>query len=442
MMSLSGEQFFVAELKVPSYFHISDVKGVVKRVLLPNPKGFEVNRGYWVVLPSDEQPDADARADLVIVIEFVHTTLKEAEDHALKVGRTFGSMASSYAGYPLGSPQLHRIASADHNGCLVSQHHYWYGHKAFMLSMFDETVGYQFQDYLERVSSIGGKTRYQVQSAIHWYGISISTDDPTVSFVAAWTGLESIGKVVDSIHHPDGPKAACQVCRNETGKDRDRKIAGIEHVARYVRKESLPESFSEEAKDMMASELVAGFSVKEARALRRDVVHGLQEVEVLVEKCTRLRRHLIHILDVSILVAIGPSTSSQMTGHHEIHPDGRFSFKINKKLRKLPYYGEWVEGFRYQTQSSVYSKDRPYVATVGFEWLQSEGVANLIEYMSEEPFRRDTDVFGLDGSVVLGLTTWHDRHPEPAWKEIPASYWDQYRVSPTSPDIDSRPPPE
>lgn len=426
MVSLTREQIYVAELIVPSYYYMSGKKSKV----IPNPNGFEINKGYWTVRPSDGQLDAEGGAELVLVIEFPCTTLKEAEDHALKVGRTFSSLASAYAGYPLGSPQLNRIASIDVDGYLVSQHHYWYGYKTYMLSMFDETVSYQFQEYLERVSSIDGKARYQVQSAIHWYGIAISTDDPTVSFVAAWTGLESIGTIMDSKHHLNGPKACCKVCGNEAGKSRDRKLAGIEHVFGYIAERPLPEAFSEEARRVMACELVEGFSVKEASELRDATVHGLQEVGALVQKCSKLRRHLIHVLDVSILLAIGRFASSQMTGHYEIHPEGRFSFKINEKLRRQPYLGEWLEGFRYQTESYAYSTDKPYVASAGFEWRQSEDIANLIEQMSKEPFRRDTDIMDMDGSVVSGITTWHERHPEPAWEEIPASYWEQYKMPP------------
>ena len=112
----------------------------------------------------------------------------EAEDHALKVGRAFSSLLSAYGGYPNEPPYLKRVACTDFNANLTSEHHYCYRSTPQMLAQFDSLVGYQFERFLQSISEVDSKTKHQLQSAIHWYQISISSDEPTVSYVAAWTG--------------------------------------------------------------------------------------------------------------------------------------------------------------------------------------------------------------------------------------------------------------
>ena len=188
-------------------------------------------------------------------------------------------MASAYGGYPLQSPYLHRIARIGVDGNLNSQHDYGYRGKPYALSEFNQTADHQFRQYLQSISSIGGKTRYQLQSAIHWYGISISSDDPTVSYVAAWTGLECIGIVIDSIAHPNGPKIHCQTCRNRAGERRDRKKAGITHILNRLTDGPWSESLTDEAREQLAKDFRGSFTSQEANDLRDSIVHGLDDIE-------------------------------------------------------------------------------------------------------------------------------------------------------------------
>ncbi len=143
MLNEDREQFYVAELKVPTCFYPSNET----RCAIDNPAGFEINKGYYVIRPPDERSTISGYAELLLVIEFVSLGLKEAEDHALKVGRVFSSMASAYGGYPLESPYLHRIALTGVDENLKSQHSYCYRGKPYMLSEFDQTVDHQFQQY-------------------------------------------------------------------------------------------------------------------------------------------------------------------------------------------------------------------------------------------------------------------------------------------------------
>ena len=415
MLILNGHTIYVAELRVPSYFYlqreISDV--------IPNPTGFGIHKGYWKMHPQDEQSDVEGYVELALTIEFLAPSLREAEDHSLKIGRALNSIVSAYGGYPLGGVRLNRVASMSVEGYIKSQHNYWYGYKSHNLSIFNQAIKHQFQEYLEDFSQTDGKTRYLLQSAIHWYGIAISADDPTVSVVAAWTGLESIGVAVDGRVHPNGPKAPCETCNNEAGLDRDRKMAGIDHAFHYLTKALILESMPEDVKESIAGDLIYGLSAEEASKLRNDVVHGLEEIEMLQQKCLEVRRHLFHILNASILSTMGPSTGAWLAGHYEVQPEGRFSLKFKKGTSASPFLGDWVEGPELQPESIDRSEGSPVAATVGLKWRATEETASLVEAKSEELFRRDADVFSFEHqSIMAGLPRWRDRVAEPAWKEF------------------------
>ena len=158
------------------------------RYPLQHPEGFQVNKGYCVIPSRDEQSALDGYTEMALVIEFVSQRIKEAEEHALKVGRMFASVASAFGGFPLESPCLRRIANIGIYDDLKAQYTYVYGIKPYVLSQFDYEGGHLFDRYVQSISAADAKTRHQIQSAIHWYGICISADDPAVSWVAAWTG--------------------------------------------------------------------------------------------------------------------------------------------------------------------------------------------------------------------------------------------------------------
>ena len=369
--------------------------------------------------PPDEHSVVEGYPELIFTIQFLHKTLRHAEDHALKVGRTLSSIASVYGGYPVESCYLNRIASIGISGELISQHYYIYLPKPSMLSAFDQMVKHGLKRYIETTASVNDRTRYRVQSAIHWYGVAISADDPTVSYVAAWTGLECIGKAINDKFHPKGPKAHCPVCGNKAGDKRDRKVAGIDHIFHLVRKDSLPWSLSQEARERLIGELMDDFSSKKAGKLRNRVVHGLTEdIEALIQECSKFRRHLIYVLLASIQLALpGPLVRSWLPGDFGAHPDLRSSMRFNQGLRKSPYHGKWVEGFRYQAKPGV--KEDGVV--LGSEWEVDGSTSAHVESTSSEKFKRDVDIHSASaGSILTDLTTWHDRPSEPPWEPAEA----------------------
>ena len=285
-----------------------------------------------------------------------------------------------------------------------------------MLSTFDLEGASYFQQYLTSVSSIGGGVRHQLESAIHWYGIAIGADDPPVSYVAAWTALESIGAAIDRVVHPNGTKARCETCGNEVGQRRKRTLAGITHMFNRLASEPLSLNMPDDAGDLLARELRIGFSAEEAKYLRDTIVHGLEEIEPLIQKSVGARRHLIHVLNASIQIVMGPNIKSWMTGDYDFRPDARFSLKFRKGLKNQPYHGEWVEGPRWEIRPGTQGTAPPR-STVGW------GITpDLVESMSKQWFKRNVDIYNFsDGSNLTGLPTWDDRLEEPVWEAMPAS---------------------
>ena len=408
------EHIYVAELKVPTCFYPSNVTGRA----IDNPTGFEISKGYYAIRPPDEESVLSGYPELLLVVQFVSPGLKGAEDHASKVGGEFSSMASAYGAYPLQFPYLHRIARIGVDGYLKSQHSYGYRGKPYVLSEFDQTADHQFRQYLQSISSIEGKTRYHLQSAIHWYGLSISSDDPTVSYVAAWTGLECLGKVIDSIVHPNGPRVRCQICKNEAGKRRDRKKAGITHILNRLADGPWSESLSDEAREMLDRDFLGSFTSQEANCLRNSIVHGLDDKEPLVHKSSKFRRRLVHALNVSIERIMGQYVKSWIPGEFGFYPDIRQSLKFKGGLNMSPYHGEWAAELRSKSEPAIRPDEGVYTGILEVEAVIHEQATGFIEFKSEELFKRDVDVHSLvNDSDVLGLPTWHNRSSEPKWKE-------------------------
>ncbi len=415
MLERWNEQVYVAELKIPTCFYPRRES----RRAIEDPTGFEVNRGYYVIQLPDGKPSVSGYVEMALVIEFIQRGIKEAEDHALKVGRAFSSAVSSYGGYPLESPYLNRMACSDNDGNLRSQHNYSYRAKPFLFSEFNHEVDYQLQQYLKSVSSIDPNTKHQLQSAIHWYGISISADDPTVSYVAAWTGLESIGLVIDREAHPDGPRVHCETCGNIAGKKRDRKIAGITHMFNRLTMGPLTESLDERARQVLARDIAGALSSREAKKLRNSLVHGIDEIELLFRKSSGSRRFLMHVLNASIQIVLGRSVKSWMAGDYGFHPFGRHSLRFKKGFRRSPYVGEWVAELRGNDEPFIPALGSDYVGVFEVELAVHQNAIPCVESKSEEVFKRDIDVTDLaDGSSMVGFPTWHDRPSEIEWKEF------------------------
>ena len=288
-----------------------------------------------------------------------------------------------------------------------------------MLLHFDQTVEHDFQRFLQAVSSNEGQIRRRLQSAIHWYGISISSDEPTVSYVAAWTGIESIASSIDRKWHTNGPKAPCQICGNVTGKVRSHKMAGLDHIFAVLAQSLSHRSLPKESKEILSEDIIEDFTHGQASQLRNDVVHDPKDVEGLVQQCSKFRRHLMHALNLSIQLCLEPKTKSWITGDFEFHPIERASIKCKQVSNLSPFYGDWFDGPNVQTQASVQEGRRVLSAKFSMEWRLD---CRLIELIAKEGFKRDTAVFSPDGSVISNFPKWRDRPVEPPWQSASEYY--------------------
>ena len=238
-------------------------------------------------------------------------------------------------------------------------------------------------------------------------------------YVAAWTGLECLGKVIDSIVHPNGPRVRCQICKNEVGKSRDRKKAGISHILNRLTDGPWSESLSDEARELLDKDFLGSFTSQEANDLRDSIVHGLDDMEQLVYKSSKFRRRLVHALNVSIEITMGQYVKSWIPGEFGFYPDIRQSLKFKRGLNMSPYHGEWAAELRSKTEPAIRADEGVYTGMLEVEGAIHEQAAGFAEFRSEELFKRDVDVHSLvDDSDVLGLPTWHDRSSEPKWKEF------------------------
>ena len=301
----------------------------------------------------------------------------------------------------------------------MTEHHYCYRSKPYTLAEFDLTVGHQFRKYVEAVSSIDERTKRQLQSAIHWYGISITVDDPAVSYVAAWTDLECIGTAIDRAAHPNGPKAPCKVCGNTVGKDRDRKMAGIDHMLNRLYFGPLADSMSEEARNRLEKDSLRSLSLDEAHELRNDIVHCLGQIDHLLQSSVRHRRFLLHVFNASIQALMGQHVKFWMPGEYEFHPEIRHSLKFREGLIRDPYCEEWVADMGCKAAEPSFQKGkRAYVGDVDVVLELSGAAAQFIEFQSEELFRRDVDVCNvISETKTVGISSWDDRTAEPQWVE-------------------------
>ena len=269
------EQIYVVELRVPTLFCAT------KEIRQPidNPREFEINKGYYIIPPTEEFPITGGYSEFSLVIEILAKGVKKAEDHALKVARAFSSIVSTYGGYPYQSPCLKRLACISVDGRLNMQVNYIYPSNPALVE-FNDHAYHGIRQFFQSYSLLEEQKRHSLQSAIHWYAIATRAVDPTVSYVAAWTGLECIGAEINGTVHPNGPKARCTTCKNNPGEGRDRKKAGIQHIIESLKIQNLntegfSESLAEDARQSLERDFQGWLTVEQAGDLRGSIVHGL-----------------------------------------------------------------------------------------------------------------------------------------------------------------------
>ena len=413
MVSIKPEQVYVAEMLVPSLFST----GKEKRGPIDNASQYEINKGYYVIHPVDEMSEYGRYSKFSLIVEFVAKDLKSAEDHALKVARVFSSMASAYGGYPYQSPFLRRLVRIRFNGEMDAQFNYVYRADPFPLTDFNSQVDQEIRQFFQSFSSLEERNRHRLQSALHWYAIGIRAVDPTVSYVAAWTGLECIGTDIDQLAHPTGPKARCQTCKNNPGEKRDRKKAGIEHMIKRLTNVCFSESLSEEARESLERDFQHRLTEAEASKLRNSIVHGLEDIDSLYGKSSTALRFLLHVLNASIQILLGQSIKSLIPGEYDLHPDARYSVRFQSGLSRSAFHGEWVIELEIEPQL-IDDPTQKITNLIEVKIRARESYGMYIKSIKEEVFKQDVEVYFPDqDSHNSDMINWTERSAEPDWDQ-------------------------
>ena len=410
MTSLVLFKNYVAEVRIPSSFYTTSRV----RNTLPNPEAFEILRAYWKLDPMKDPYDEGGYAEFTLVIEFPEVNLRKAEEKALNVANQIATIASAYGGFPITTPSLFRIATVTQGGTIENQHNYVYRNRPYLHSKFNNEVKAQLEYYLEQASSITHRDQYRLSSAIYWYGTSIGAPHPTVSYVAAWTGLETIAPLINERFHPGSLKSTCRICNNKAGKKRNGKIAAIQHLSELLTGH-LSSSIPKDTRHKIVNDLKLGLSPQAAQELRDNTVHGLRDLDTLYEDCSKFKGHLTHLLNAAIQIVLGKSARSELPGDYEHHPDVRMSLSLERFPMK-PFLGQWVE-----------------LRTDGFSKTSAELSQPHIDQALVLPQNMFTDITGDSQPIVERFTrepnsyhvpplpnvsdsiNWADRPLEPPW---------------------------
>lgn len=332
----------IAEIILPSaLFTKPEERGVIE-----SPQGFAIVKGYWQPHFEEDQFKEKRPAGLAVTVEFEAGEREAAEDKALEVGLKLSEIVSLYSGSPLSKPLIGKLARIGPSDGIFEQHQYFYSAEYNRLPRIEMDKP-NFQTLLKWFGVENSADTYRMELAARWYGVAVGSSDPLDGYLASWIGLESIGPVIDSRFHPNGPKASCRVCKNKAGKDRDRKKAGIEHMVRLA----APEVFESHSIDDLAN-------------IRDQIAHGLAEPKDLRNVAAILLQDLILVLGVAILTAARPESAKPGSGKaalprdYEYRPEGMFSLRSDVELTKhRPYYGEWIPVMR--TFDGEYSRLDP-----------------------------------------------------------------------------------
>ena len=149
-------------------------------------------------------------------------------------------------------------------------------------------------------------------------------------------------------------------------------------------------------------------------------MHGLGEIDRLIQSSVLRRRFLLHVLNASIQGLLGHNVQSWMPGEYEFHPEIRHSLKFKEGLIRDPYCEEWVAVLSCKaTEPSLQRRERAYVGRFDVVFALSGVAAEFLEFKSEKQFRRDVDVYNVISEKEMeGISSWDDRPAEPQWVEF------------------------
>ena len=388
---------YVAEVSVPVYLRgREDLRGELPRTLM------NVDRGYWRMRYEADILRTRRPVGMTLTLEFAAEGRAQAETTALLSGQRFQEIAAFFSGSPLRACKLERMAAVDPGGLLTEQHVYF--HEEIEPSGVPFGAS-QLARLSNRIEALDRKRADRVRAAIRWQTLAVGAPDPAIRFTALWFGLESIGPALDRRFHRNGPRVACEVCGNAAGEDRNRGLAGIQHLVRRFAPE-IPES--------------AG----ELKQLRDDIAHCLQPVQELELTARRLSPDVEAALTSGILSALavdaeGPGAwESALPKDYAVRPGERFSLYFPRPLPGYrPWLGNWVEiGRTREDEYSSCAEDGEYhlgfAAAFTAEFTAPREFKPRKEYMIYERDGLEVDprISGPDADHPL-VGRWEERSP-------------------------------
>ena len=350
---------------------------------------------------------------ICLTAELSAENLEAAEDAALDVGRRFSLVLSTYSGSPLQQPKLKRLGRIGDSKGLFEQFEYYYLEGADALPRV-MLRSYDLEKLISWFGALDEQTAYRLELAARWYGISVGSEDPLDGYLAVWIGLESVGPAIGSHMHPNGPKVSCPVCQNESGIDRDRGKAGIEHSIKKV-----------------APELLKIHTFEELKGVRDSIAHGGEPAEPLRFSAKGSLADLQLALIFSIITAARPESATPGAGrailprNFSVYPDGRAAVRSPVELiYHKPYYGEWLQvDRRYRDPKSRIESDGNYIwgAKIGVK-VQGKFTSdshNLVqEYVIFDRLGRSWQNLESDEELPsIPVITWRDIALSPAWQQ-------------------------
>ena len=323
-----AKERYVAQIDLPApvYAPASEQKS------LGTPYYYGCSRGYWSVFFDKDALGTNRPLGIRLTAEFYDENREGAEDRALNSGSRLATVLGAYSGSPLPSPRLHRLARIGPSDGILEQNDYYY------LEGPDELPRVFLRTYnLDKLIRWFGELETQasdrLERAARWYGMSLKAEDSLDGYLSVWIGLESAGPPLSMRVHKMGPKAECPVCKNPTGKDRNRGDAGIEHAIKAV-----------------APELLKERSLQQLKDIRNDIAHALKQMESLRVEARHCLADLQLSLIFAILTAVRPDTEAPGSGRailprdFQPYPDARATVLSPVELiKQRPYFGEWLQ---------------------------------------------------------------------------------------------------
>ena len=397
---------FVAEISIPAPVYMP----IGERKPLGQIAHYGCKKAYWKIDTEMDSNGTPKPLGICLTMELEATDLETAEDAALDVGLRFSQVLAAYSGSPLQASKLKRVARVGESEGLFEQFNYYYleGPDALPRVMLRP---YQLENLLSWFGSLNERAAYPLELAARWYGMSVGAQDPLDSYLAVWIGLESVGPALDIRVHLNGPRVACEVCKNESGKRRKRAEAGIVHAINAV-----------------APEILQRYSFQQLQQLRHDIAHGLEPADQLRPVAGESLPDLQLSLIFSLLTAARPDVSAPGAGRailprdFKVYPDARGSVRSQvEMINYQPYYGGWLPvGREYTEEKSRIESDGQYIWGSGIRTVV-ETTTDFPELVSEyvifERMGRSWNSPDADGdSRSISVIPWRTTTVSSAWK--------------------------